>query len=87
MEGKYKATISGDRITWDDEVPEILRDGNSVDVIITLREKPLSQSKVNRRRAVASLQAIADRGGIESIPDPLKWQREIRKDRSLPGRG
>jgi len=87
MEDKYKATINGDKITWDDDVPATLKNGNSVDVIITLRDKPLSQSKANRRRAVAALQAIADRGGIESIPDPVKWQREIRKDRPLPGRG
>lgn len=25
-------------------------------------------------------------GGIKSIKDPIEWQREIRKDRDLPGR-
>lgn len=29
---------------------------------------------------------IASRGGIASIKDPISWQREIRRDRSLPGR-
>ena len=87
MEDKYKATINGDKITWDDDVPATLKSGKSVDVIITLREKPLTQSKANRRRAVAALQAIADRGELaKSIPDPDKWLREIRKDRPLPGR-
>ena len=86
MEDKYKATIHGDKITWDDDVPPTIKDRKSVDVIITLRDRPISQSKADARRAVAALQAIADRGGITSIPDPVKWQREIRKDRPLPGR-
>lgn len=86
MEDKYKATIHGDTITWEEDVPSAIKKGKSIDVIITLRDKPKSQSKADVHRAVAALQAIADRGGIKSIPDPVKWQREIRKDRPLPGR-
>jgi len=33
-----------------------------------------------------ALSRIADRGGLAEIQDPAAWQREIRKDRSLPGR-
>ncbi len=40
----------------------------------------------NGQKLMAILQRIADRGGIASIKDPVKWQREIRKDRPLPGR-
>jgi len=39
-----------------------------------------------RERALAALERIAARGGIRSIPDPVAWQREQRKDRPLPGR-
>ena len=39
-----------------------------------------------RERALAALQRLAARGGIRSIPDPVAWQREQRKDRPLPGR-
>jgi len=86
MEDKYKAKIDGDKITWDDDVPSPIKKCRNVDVIVTLSDRPISQSKVNARKAVAALQAIADRGGIKSIKDPVKWQREIRKDRPLPGR-
>jgi hypothetical protein len=86
MLGKYRATIHGDTITWDDDVPAEIKDGKSIDVIISLSEKPTLKSKADRRRAIDALQAIADRGGIKSIPDPDKWLREIRKDRPLPGR-
>ena len=39
-----------------------------------------------RARALAALRRLAARGGIRSIPDPVAWQREQRKDRPLPGR-
>lgn len=39
-----------------------------------------------RARALAALERLAARGGIRSIPDPVAWQREQRKDRPLPGR-
>jgi hypothetical protein len=35
------------------------------------------------KKAVRNLQAI---GAFHSIKDPVAWQREIRKDRPLPGR-
>ncbi len=35
--------------------------------------------------AVALLQNISDSGGL-GIDDPQGWQREVRKDRPLPGR-
>ena len=36
-----------------------------------------------RMKAIEDLAAL---GGIKSIPDPVAWQREMRKDRPLPGR-
>ncbi len=39
-----------------------------------------------RARAMAALGRLAARGGIRSIPDPVAWQREQRKDCPLPGR-
>ena len=35
------------------------------------------------KKAVRNLQAI---GAFRTIKDPVAWQREIRKDRPLPGR-
>ncbi len=34
----------------------------------------------------AVLQRMADRRALSHIDDPAAWQREIRKDRPLPGR-
>ena len=35
------------------------------------------------KKAIRNLQAM---GALSSIKDPVAWQREIRKDRPLPGR-
>ncbi len=49
--------------------------------------KVLSEPKINQgQRMAAILQRIADRQGLSHIVDPVAWQREIRKDRPLPGR-
>ena len=38
------------------------------------------------KRMAAVLQRMADRRALSHIDDPAAWQREIRKDRPLPGR-
>ncbi|WPD21468.1 MAG: hypothetical protein Q3M24_17120 [Candidatus Electrothrix aestuarii] len=49
----------------------------------------LVQEKIENGRGrsmAAVLQRMADRGALSHIDDPAAWQREIRKDRPLPGR-
>ena len=38
-----------------------------------------------RRAALAALRADGGLGAV--IPDPVTWQRELRQERPLPGRG
>ena len=59
--------------------------------IIFLREqmqkKTATSEKAERgKRIKAALQDLADMGTFAHIEDPVAWQREIRKDRPLPGR-
>ena len=45
------------------------------------------KSKVNQGQQMAAvLQRMADRHALSHIDVPAEWQREIRKDRPLPGR-
>ena len=37
-------------------------------------------------RIKAALQQLAELGTFADIKDPVEWQRQIRKDRPLPGR-
>ena len=39
-----------------------------------------------RETALAALKRLRARGTFREITDPVAWQREIRKDRPLPGR-
>ncbi len=72
-------------------VPEELRRGK-VRVVATLNADLESKSLVRdgdqarREAALAALKRLRDRGTFREITDPVAWQREIRKDRPLPGR-
>ena len=82
---KYRATIHGDTIEWNGDVPdEVARDG-IMEVYVTRIGETIN-TVPNGERAMAALERIAEKGGIRSIVDPVAWQREIRKDRPLPGR-
>lgn len=37
-------------------------------------------------RMAAALAKLAKSSGLRAIKDPVLWQREMREDRSLPGR-
>ncbi|MCI5114612.1 MAG: hypothetical protein D3921_05690 [Candidatus Electrothrix sp. AW1] len=52
-------------------------------VSLQAQSKPKSSQG---RRMAAVLQRMADRNALSHIDDPAAWQREIRKDRPLPGR-
>jgi hypothetical protein len=84
MADKYRATIHGNTIEWDGEPPAELNGEDEVSVEVTVLAP--QKRKPNGKRMAEALRRIAERGGIPSIPDPVKWQREIRKDRKLPGR-
>ena len=47
---------------------------------------PTPQPKQNHKRIQSLLQQLQEAGSYKDIKDPVAWQHEIRKDRSLPGR-
>ena len=73
-------------------LPAELRSGKVV-ITATLKavmetEPAETQEQLTRRKeAVAALKRLRTRGTFREIIDPVAWQREIRKDRPLPGRG
>jgi hypothetical protein len=82
----YTAIINGNYIEWDEsDKPALDRPAK---VIVTLLDA--SPSRVLPRgdgpAAAAILAKIAASGGLKEFGDPLEWQREVRKDRPLPGR-
>ncbi len=84
---KYRATIHGNTIVWNGEVPEPLNDTNtSVEVSVEILSPKPEPRKPNGAKMVEALEKLSALGGVKSIPDPDAWLREIRRDRPLPGR-
>jgi hypothetical protein len=63
-----------------------------LDFIVFLRARSQASSvaaasdKERGKRIKASFQQLAKMKAFSGIHDPVQWQREIRRDRSLPGR-
>jgi hypothetical protein len=85
----YRATLRGDRLEWQGEAPPEVARERAVPVDVTiLRDKRLSASRAAKtgERMAAALEKLADSQAVASIEDPGAWQREVRRDRPLPGR-
>ena len=87
MQIEYKAKLKDGQVEWLGVPPPLSLNGQDV-LVTVLSPSEVGESERRERGAgmAAALREIAKRGGIRSIPDPVAWQREIRKDRPLPGR-
>ncbi|HEX4774338.1 MAG TPA: AbrB/MazE/SpoVT family DNA-binding domain-containing protein [Candidatus Saccharimonadales bacterium] len=64
---------------------ERLKLGDKVEIGNLTKRKQQDREKI--RALLMKLQTLpANPGSLKSIKDPVAWQREIRKDRPLPGR-
>ena len=52
----------------------------------SLASKAAISDKERGKRIRASFQQLAKMKTFTGIDDPIKWQKETRRDRSLPGR-
>jgi antitoxin component of MazEF toxin-antitoxin module len=48
---------------------------------------PTPRPRQDHAKIQEILRELQQMGAFKSIKDPVAWQREIRKDRKLPGRG
>ena len=68
---------------WTDPTPVDLNPEQPVEV--TILDEPDETANRGRRMAEA-LEKLAASDVFSEMADPSEWQREIRKDRALPGR-
>jgi hypothetical protein len=66
-------------------LPSELRNSR-VRVTATLEAASDQDLPPSREAVLAALGRLRARGTFRQITDPVAWQREIRKDRPLPGR-
>lgn len=83
MRESYRAILKGDQLEWTDGVPSDLASEQPVEVTILDEPDPIAD---RRRRMAEALENLAAADAFSEISDPVEWQREIRKDRPLPGR-
>jgi hypothetical protein len=82
----FKATIIGNRIEWEGGEGPLLDGSVRVMVTVLEPEEPAASELPNGPAMAAALAEISARGGPKNYGDPLEWQRDVRKDRPLPGR-
>jgi len=73
--------IRDGRIEWLGDAPPPSAVPLRVRVIVVEEEEATRGA-----RMAAALRGVAASGGVASIPDPVAWQHEIRKDKPLFGR-
>ena len=82
----YKAILKGNRVIWADETPVMSLHDQEIEILVTILMNMNMPPLPLRQRGEAMarcLEKLAKTGGIQGIPDPVVWQREIRKDRAL----
>ena len=83
MRDTYRAILRGNQLEWNEPGPVDLNPEQPVEVIII--DEP-DQTANRRQRMAEALEKLAASDAFSEISDPSEWQREIRKDRPLPGR-
>ena len=80
----FRAVLKGNSIEWLDEAPQL---GNqSIAVHITVLEESADLDSATRGQKMAEvLEKLAANRAFSDF-DPVAWQREVRHDRSMPGR-
>jgi hypothetical protein len=82
----YKALLRGDRLEWLGEAPDPQTDA-PLTVHVTVLEQECPGVGPARGHAMAALlEKLAERRTFSAITDPVRWQRELREERGLPGR-
>jgi antitoxin component of MazEF toxin-antitoxin module len=87
---KYIATVIKTGNSYALRVPKAYVDdaelklGEKATIELPVSRKPQDRAKI--QKLLEQLQGIESDGGLMGIKDPVAWQRELRKDRPLPGR-
>lgn len=79
----HKGIREGDRVRWAGE--DMPATDRPLRVHVTVLEEETEREKRGQKMADA-LSKLAESGAFGEVEDPPAWQREIRRDRPLPGR-
>jgi hypothetical protein len=86
MSRTFEGTLVGDRIRFHGAAPQ---EPGPLSVRITVLGAAGSAPDGNAARGAAmgaALEELSRGGALTGVTDPAEWQREVRRDRDLPGR-
>ena len=86
MPQTFRALLRGDQLEWTTQRPTVIPADQPVLVDVTVSEEPFMTKPQSGRSMAAILEQLAQTGSFAEISDPVEWQRDLRADRSLPGR-
>ena len=86
MPQTFRALLRGDQLEWTSRRPTVVPADQPVLVDVTISEEPFAAKTESGRSMAAILEQLAQTGSFAAISDPVAWQRDLRADRSLPGR-
>jgi hypothetical protein len=82
----YTALLHGDRLEWLGEAPEPQTAAPLRVHVTVVEQEPPAEGHARGDAMAALLEKLAERRTFAAITDPVRWQRELRQERVLPGR-
>ena len=82
----YRALLHGNRLEWLEKAPASQTDAPVSVHVTVLEHEPVSEQEPCGHAMAALLEKLAERHTFATILDPVQWQRDLRRDRPLPGR-
>jgi hypothetical protein len=80
----FEAVLKGNRLEWTNDGPQ--ESDRPLKVYVTLLDESNLSSEERRQQLAELLGKVAATNAFANIENPVEWQRELRQDRSLPGR-
>lgn len=84
----YKAILRGNRLEWTGDTPECIPAEDQTNVLVTLLDErtPDALQADRGERMAEALEKLAATHALAEMENAADWEREMRQDRSLPGR-
>jgi hypothetical protein len=82
----YRALLHGDRLEWLEDAPESQMDTPLRVHVTVVEQEPSAEAHARGHAMAAIAEKLAEHRTFSAITDPVRWQRELRQDRVLPGR-
>ena len=85
MQETYEAILRGDHLEWSGENrPDLSSHDRPVAVRVTILSE--ADPVGNGRLMAEALERLSAMQALPSLTDPATWEREVRRERSLPDR-